>query len=72
MTRQIEPIRNDGDSSSTYLTQTTDGDTMRSVAEEVANDRVGGIGFEGDAIIVVVDGGIFDGDIRGTVNIPAI
>lgn len=46
----------------TYLAETTHGDAMGTIAVQVANYGIGGVGFEGDAIVVVVDGGILDGD----------
>ena len=56
----------------TYLAKTTDGDTMRAVAVQVLDYGVGWVGFERDTIVVVVNGRVLDGNIRGTVNVPAI
>ena len=56
----------------TYLAKATDGDTMRAVTIQILDQGVSGVGFERNAIVVVVNGRILDGDIRGTVNVPTI
>ena len=45
---------------------------MRAIAVQVFDYDVGSVGFERDTIIVVVNGRVSDGNIRGTVNVPAI
>jgi len=45
---------------------------MRAVAVEILDYSIGRIGFERDTVVVVVDNRVFDGNIRGTVNVPAI
>ena len=56
----------------THLAKTSDGDAMRAVAVEVLDHGVGGVGFERGTIVVVVNGRVLDGNIRGTVNVPTI
>ena len=45
---------------------------MRAVTIQILDQGIGGVGFERNAIVVVVNGRILNGDIRGTVNVPAI
>lgn len=45
---------------------------MRTVAVEISNDGVGRVGFQRDTVIVIVNGRVLNGNIRGTVNVPAI
>lgn len=45
---------------------------MRAVTVEISDYGVGCVGFEGYAIVVVIDGRVLDGNIRGAVNVPAI
>ena len=45
---------------------------MRAVAVEISDHGIGCVRFERNTIVVVVDGRILDGNVRGTVNVPAI
>ena len=54
------------------LAEGSDGDAVGAVAGEVLDDDGGGVGFEGDAVVAVVDGGVLDRDRGAAVGVPAV
>jgi hypothetical protein len=53
------------------LTQTTNADSVASVADQVLHDDIGAVWFEGNAVIAVVDVGVLNHDVVRAVGVPA-
>lgn len=52
------------------LTERTDGDTVRTVANEVLNKHVRSVGLEGNAVVAVDDDRISNHQVVRSVSIP--
>ena len=54
------------------LPQRADGDAVGAVAMHILDEDGGRVGFEGDAVVAVIDGRVLDCDGRGAVRVPAV
>jgi hypothetical protein len=49
------------------LAQAADGDAVATVAPQVLNEDFGAVGFEGNAVVTVIDVAILDNDVAASI-----